>query len=119
MRRFGVDVDRRDEKEESETQSLLRVLLARTGELSAEFKGMRHEIADLGGAITRLEGEMQQVKSDIADLKSDVTVLKTDLRILREESAQRYDSLDSRLEWLATTAMEHGADIMQLKRRQA
>lgn len=84
--------------DQDETHRLLRVVLGRLEELSAEFKGMKHEIAELGGAVTKLQ-------SDVTKLQGDV--------------AKRFDAMDARLEWLASKMMDHDEAIFQLKRKQA
>ena len=96
------EVDRVDQ---DETQRLLRVVLGRLEELSAEFKGMKHEIAELSGAVAKLQGDVTKLQGDVTKLQGDVT--------------KRFDAVDARLEWLASKTMDHDEAIFQLKRKQA
>ncbi|HYF94925.1 MAG TPA: hypothetical protein VD969_22145 [Symbiobacteriaceae bacterium] len=96
-----------------EAQELLRTVLSRLEELSADVKGLRKEMGEVKGELAGLRVEL---KGEIADLRSE---LKGEIAGLRKELSERLFDVEVDVDLMKKRYLEQEREIEKLKRRQA
>lgn len=103
-----------------ETQDLLRAIMGRLDEMSAELKGVGVRIQE---SETRLRGEMEGLRGEIqaseTRLRGEMEGLRGELAALRADSNKRLESIEDRLDYFFAKWAEHDEALHKLKRRQA
>lgn len=80
-----------------ETQELLRVILGRLEEMSADLKGLRVKVDGLELKVDGLQGEVKEFRTD---------------------TNERLEKIEERMDYLFAKWGEHDEEIHKIKRRQ-
>lgn len=110
-----------------ETQDLLRAIMGRLDEMSAELKGVGVRIQEsetrLRGEMEGLRGEIQasetRLRGEMEGLRGEMEGLRGELAALRADSNKRLESIEDRLDYFFAKWAEHDEALHKLKRRQA
>jgi hypothetical protein len=88
-----------------EMQALLKAIMGRLEELSAEMRGLNTGVKGLNAKVDGLDAK--------------VDGLKDELKEFRRETEETLDKIEEHFEHLAVKWMEHDEQLRKIKRRQA
>ncbi|HLN65562.1 MAG TPA: hypothetical protein VK464_28895 [Symbiobacteriaceae bacterium] len=102
-----------------ETKELLKAIMGRLEEMGAELKGLRLEVQGLGTQVEGLGTQVEGLSAGQKELRQDVQGLSAELKTFRNDANERLEKIEERLDHLGVKWLEHDAEILKIKRRQA
>lgn len=85
-----------------ETSELLKVVLARLEEMSAELKGLQVE-----------------VRTGLGEVRTGLDEVRSELKEFRRDANERLEKIEERMDYMALKWTEHDEEIYKIKRRRS
>lgn len=86
-------------------------------ELRADVAVLKTDVAELKADVTELKADVTELKADVAELKAGQQKLEGEFANFKEDTMQKFNSLDISIEYLANKLIKHDMQLYDLKRR--